>query len=251
MRGMLSAAGAATMCLCLVANTTSASDVVIRATGENVIVSENAVNDFYNSQPGITSSIFASIATGDLNDASLLFLPLPGISFEASEVAAIDAFVDGGGTLLVTAEGSGFPSQNGRVSSLLAALGSTITLLNTGTDGGFQTATVANGQIVSDPLTAGVDSFNYAYGTQLSVGSGSELFLLTDLTPLAAYENIGDGRVIVFGDSNAFEIERGELANADNTQFLLNLLVVPEPTSTASLLIGGCLVGLRRFRRSV
>jgi len=115
-------------------------------------------------------------------------------------------------------------------------------------DSWLHDAMVGNGQILVHPLTAGVNTFNYAVPSGIT-GSGFRLFLTTDLTTVfGAFEQIGPGSVVFVSDSNLLT-NLGFPSN-DNGQFLLDVAQVNIPkTSTILFLISGflSLIGLRKM----
>lgn len=151
------------------------TSVRVRTTTFNNFASPEA-NEFYNGLPGVSSSLFTGeITAAQLAGADLLVLPFHNAAFTASEVAAIEAFLLGGGNLFVTGEASVIANgntSNGFVNGLLTQLGLPLNLVDSTFDTGSQVAT--GGQIVADPLTAGVTQF--AYGGTAEVQGGRPLF---------------------------------------------------------------------------
>jgi PEP-CTERM motif len=146
------------------------------------------LNTFYNSISGVTSSTVTSLTTSSLADISLLIVDLPDTSFTAAEISAVQAFLDAGKTFMLIGDNSTVVNA-GAINGDLAGLGSVMKLVPAIDDGGTRTATIANHQIVSDPLTAGVDNFYYG-GLGISrVSGGKSLFLESDrVTPFVAVE---------------------------------------------------------------
>ena len=142
------------------------------------------VNTFYNAQAGVTSSIGSgSVTAGDLTGVNLLVVILPDNAFSASELAAVNGFLNGGGRVFFMGENNNptFTAANTAISTDLALLGSALTYVPNSLDPGFNTATVGNGQVVTNALTAGVNTFVYAAVS--GVTGGQALFLTTDGTP--------------------------------------------------------------------
>ena len=143
---------------------------------------DGVLNTFYKGLPGVTSSIVsAPITPGLLAGTDLFIDALPDAALTAAEIVAVKAFLAGGGTFFFLGENSNFtPTQDDNINADLTALGSGMKLTAVSIDGGLQTATVANGQVLSAPLTSGITSFVYAFTT--GVTGGQELFLDTDKT---------------------------------------------------------------------
>lgn len=160
-----------------------------------------------------TSSISDSVLAGQ----DLLVVLGRSDAFTTGETSAIRNFLFGGGNVLLAGESSniGF-SANASLNGLLSGLGSTIRLNQVAQDSSDRFAT--GSEIVSDPLTAGVNSFGYGFTTTLT-----------------------GGRTLFFNDSgNAF-------IAADTI-----IAPVPEPSTWAMLILGFGLVGgtMRRSPRT-
>jgi hypothetical protein len=143
---------------------------------------EAVLNDYYNGQAGVTSSVVTGPITTSLLAGTNLFIDdIPDAALTSSEVTALNGFLAGGGTFLLFGENQAFtPVQNVFVNTDLAALGSLMRLTGASNDAGLHTATVANGQILPDPLTSGVNSLVYAFTN--GVTGGQALFLDSDKT---------------------------------------------------------------------
>jgi hypothetical protein len=156
-------------------------------TGSSVTTSINNINNYYKSLSGVTSDLYTgTITPASLAGVDLFFSILPKDSYLASEVTALSSFLSGDGTLFLFGEGNVFSDQNARLNTLLASLGSNMSL---GTVG-YQSSSWAT-NIVSDPFTAGVTSFQFGYTN--SVLDGNPLFLTYAANPFAfvAYESVG------------------------------------------------------------
>lgn len=171
---------------------------------------------------GVTASAFSSAITADAIAGADLFVAFfPNRSFTADEAGVIRNFLFGGGTVFLGGEATtntfGNPLgglQNGRINELLTAIGSTISLNVGSFDPSDQFATLTAGEIVADPLTAGISSFGY--GLTTTVSGGNALFLTNGLAPFVAFEAIN---------------------------------AIPEPATWAMLIAGFGLVGAAARRR--
>lgn len=151
---------------------------------------DGALDAFYNSLSGVTSSFLTGpVTAGDLVGVDLFFSMLPTSAFSAGEIAALSGFLAGNGTVVFAGENANFPVENGIINAALAALGSGMSILPNSTfDSGPQTATGA--QIAANLLTAGVTSFDYAApseitgGTTLFFGSAMQPFLAVEVIPV-------------------------------------------------------------------
>ncbi|MGH9320997.1 MAG: PEP-CTERM sorting domain-containing protein [Vicinamibacteria bacterium] len=166
----------------------------VLGTGTSVLVLDTLVtsvfstpvNDFYNSQAGVSSTLFSGAVTGALlSGVDMFFSPLPDDSFTVSELDALSGFLDGGGTVFFAGDNPGFaPDPNARINAALAALGSGMLILNVALDIGDHDA--LPGQILPDPFTTGVTTFNY--GGMSEVSGGTPVFASLEGSPFVAYE---------------------------------------------------------------
>jgi len=146
------------------------------------------LNSYFNSLSGVSSSIGA-ISAANLSGADLLVSLLPSSAYSASELADMNAFLSGGGDIMFVGENSNFASENTRINTALAALGSTMSIIpGTLFDAGYQTA--VGSQIGSHPLTAGVASLLYAAPSEIIVAGGTTLFSGTGRQPFVAVEGV-------------------------------------------------------------
>lgn len=144
------------------------------------------VDTYYNSISGVSSSLYAgTITAASLAGVDLFISILPATAYSAAEILALAGW---GGDILFIGENGNFTAQNNNINATLAALGSSMSLLNSIFDSGFQTA--AGGQIAFDPLTAGISSFVYAAPSEVMVSGGTALFFGTDAQPFIAYEGM-------------------------------------------------------------
>lgn len=172
----------------------------------------------YNGFSGVTATTFdGAITSGVLSNADLLVVLGRSDPFTTIETALVRSFLIGGGNVLLTGESDniGFQS-NAFTNALLGGIGSSIRLGQVTQGIGDQFAT--GGEILADPLTAGIASFGY--GRTTTVSGGTTLFLNDSGNPFVAAERFA--------------------------------AAVPEPSSWALLVIGFGAVGYSmRRRRSV
>ncbi len=125
-----------------------------------------AVEDSQGTSATITSSLLAG------NDFAIFGWNRTSVS--ASEIAALDAFHDAGGSLFLFGEGAtAFNALNGAVNSILSALGSSMSLSLSASDnfkdGGFTTFSVTG----ATPFATGVNSWETAFASGINLGSGT------------------------------------------------------------------------------
>jgi hypothetical protein len=216
----------------------------------------SVINNFYNTLSGVSSTILSgTLDTNDLTGISLLWAVQPADSYTAAELNKMQTFLAGGGRIAFMGEhGSFAPDENARITAAIAALGGHITINVDFPDSGFHDATVANGQILSHPLTQGVNTYNYACFASLNLsGAAQKLMLGTNLSDIMmAYENIGDGSVFVITDQNVWD--NVYASTNDNKVMFENLLLAqthPVPIPAAVWLLGSGLLGLIGLRRKL
>lgn len=161
--------------------------LVLETTGGSPSVdnADTDVNNFYNSLAGVSSSIHSGLLTpADLAGKNLFVSSLPD-AFAASEIAALSAFLNGGGTVFFTGENgaSDFTAANDAINAALLGLGSGMQIVPATLYPGYQTTT----DIVADPLTAGVSNFVFAATSQVS--GGTTIIRAFEFEPFVAYES--------------------------------------------------------------
>lgn len=184
-----------------------------------------------------------------LGGANFVIIQEPTTALSTSQLATIDAYVNGGGRLLLNTEYVGYsPAAIAAANSLLASLGSTIVNQSTSSNGGFHDTS----DIVANPFTAGVSSINYAATSSLT--GGTALVFGNPVTDLGqefiAYQAIGAGDVFVIADSNTADNISSTTTNNNGVLYCnfgglscaATAPAVPEPSTLT--MIGTGLFGL-------
>ncbi|WP_425038312.1 VPLPA-CTERM sorting domain-containing protein [Primorskyibacter sp. S187A] len=175
----------------------------------------SALDGFFDSLGGVTSTLYSSgtAITGALLDSVDLFVQIYATdAFAASEAAALESYLDGGGTALLAGEFTDFNTANININGLLGQIGSSLSIDVDTIDTGYNTTT----NISADPLMAGVSSFTYAATSRVSGGTG-----------LAG---------TVTGNQTFMAVERG-------------VVVAPVPLPASAVLLLAGLAGLGAMRR--
>jgi hypothetical protein len=148
------------------------------------------VNDYYNTLPGVSSSLLSGpVTAAALAGVDLFVAPTPDNAFSAAELADLQAFHTAGGSLFFLGENYAWDAtSNAYINDALASLGSGMSIVpQTVFDTGFHVAT--GDKITVDPFTAGVTQLQYAAPSQLWVNGGTPLFFGEGYQPFVAYEN--------------------------------------------------------------
>ena len=156
----------------------------------------------------VTNELLTAGATGlddttnwpvSLLDYHLVFLVIPAQNFTVDEKADITEFLLAGGTLVLVGEATGFTSAYVSVfADLNATLGTTTTWQLQSLDSLCDRYATP---VAVHPLTEGVISFTYAYGTDLNLApSAQELATGESGQTLMAIEN----GILFFTDTNVF-----------------------------------------------
>jgi hypothetical protein len=137
-----------------------------------------------------------------LTNVKLLLLGVNQSAFSSSQISDMRTMLSGGGTIVVVGEHATYNSgHHANLNSVLASLGANSRLNNaTSYDAGCtQTATT----VTSNTWTTGTSSMNYAYSSNISVGSGASV-LYRGRSGQALAVSEGSVNVLVWSDSNAF-----------------------------------------------
>jgi hypothetical protein len=147
--------------------------------GDQVLISGTSsagnltkADDFYDGLAGVTSTIDTGlVAAADLVGVDLFIGITPETAYSASEIAALSAFSDAGGTIFLSSERSGIGSSSTpNLNALLTGLASPMQIVPATVDPGAHTAT--GSQIATNSLTTGVTTFSYAATSLVTGGTG-------------------------------------------------------------------------------
>lgn len=239
----------------LIASLSSNAGIITVWGEERSGFSLNSINDFYNGLSGFSSSIAnGTLDLVDLSNTDLLWATHPSNAYTASELEAMADYLALGGRIAFMGEhGSWAPSENLRINDALSYLGSSIVINNTTVDGGWRSASVGDGQILSHEMTGGVSSYEYAAFAPLTIGSDAVALMLgeelynNDASIMMAFQNIGAGSVFLITDQNVWD-NSSDWGAADNAKMFENLVNantgvsapktdIPEPNSLVLLSI--------------
>ncbi len=216
----------------------------------------STINNFYNSgltvngQPVSSSILTGTLSTNNLANLNLLWMVQPANSYTANEIQSLSTFLLGGGRIAFMGEhGEIASSQNNRITAAITSLGGNISINNTLVEGGFRDVSRSNGQILENPLTEGVNTYNYAAFAPLNISGSAIALMIGQETPsniMMAYQNIGAGSIFAITDQNVWDNVSMTSTN-DNARLFTNLIgantgastSVPEPFTIVGTLIGG------------
>jgi len=194
-----------------------------------------------------------------LAGAQFVILSMPGgensgtpLSLSPSQLAAIDAYVAGGGRLLLNSDGAeAYQLSVNAVNTILTSLGSSIVNQSTTSQTGYRDTT----HILANAFTTGVLDVNYGYTSSLT--GGTALVFGNSTTDngqeFIAYQAIGAGYVFVSGDVDIADNINSTTTNNNGILYCnfagLNCGSsgpVPEPSSLTLFLVAGTAMILKR-----
>jgi hypothetical protein len=164
---------------------------------------------------------------GSLNDYSCVVLPTNVNPFGKRIISALSRYIDSGGRVIASGDGSAFGVQNGHVNALAAGLGSGLSIIPRHLDTGKHMTT----NIDPSVFTIGVSTLLYAYTSEVGIatsGTGHSLVRADDgSTVILAAEFMGDGAFVLSGDRNIFsdtlENSHGSYSLYDNDVLANNI----------------------------
>jgi len=220
------------------------------------------IDGFYNSLPGVTSTIISgALETNSLAGVNLLWAVQPADAYTGAEIGKMASFLSGGGRIAFMGEHGGFaPNENARITAAIAALGGHISINLDFPDANFRDASIADGQILAHALTTGVDIYNYACFASLNISGPAQALMVGEENPsqiMMAYENIGAGSIFLITDQNVWDNVYS--SSNDNDIMFKNLLLgntgappvaTPEPGTMLLMGIGATGIAFMRRRKA-
>jgi hypothetical protein len=231
--------------------------------------SQSSIVNFYASIGHTSVLETGTLDTVNLSGVNLLWVTQPADAYTVAELGAMATYLNSGGRIAFMGEHGGFaPQQNIRINNAISFLGGHVTILNEAPDSGFRTASVGDGQILANSLTAGVNTYEYACFAPLVLSGGAEALMRGEQDSsqiMMAYEVIGNGSIFLITDQNVWDNQAaGWPGGFNNARMFENLVsatvpglpppggaAVPEPSTYG--LIGAAalaaLVARRRFSK--
>lgn len=146
---------------------------------------DDQVVSYYGAKAGVTATLVnGPIGAGSLAGFDVFVIASPEAAIGAAGVTELSAFLAGSGTLFLLGENDGFPTEIANLNSLLAALGSGMSIVTDNLNAGFNVALID-----AHPLTAGTAGFEYAATSQ--VAGGTSLYRTLNRSTFLAVENYG------------------------------------------------------------
>lgn len=220
------------------------------AAAHNVAVYGNRYNisnidSFYDGIADTNSEVISSLSSSNLAGVQLLWAVQPAQDYSSADITVMKEFMNSGGRIAFMGEhGNYAPSENARIASAVSALGGSIGINTDMPDAGSHQATVSNGQVLSNSLTAGVNTYDYACFASLVLGGNAQALMVgsNHSQVMMAYQTVGAGSIFLITDQNVWD-DVYSTSNDNNVMFqnLLSATVtpsVPEPESYALLLAG-------------
>lgn len=146
---------------------------------------DDNVVSYYDAKAGVTAALInGPIGAGSLAGFDVFVIAVPEAAIGAAGVTELSAFLAGSGTLFLLGDNASFPAENANLNSLLAALGSSMSIVADNLDAGFNPALID-----AHPLTAGTAGFEYAATSR--VAGGTSLYRSLNRSTFLAVENYG------------------------------------------------------------
>ena len=164
-----------------------------------------------------------ALDSGILSGYDILVIFFPQQPFTAGEITAIEAFVSGGGGLLLT--GISYGNIWGFTQTHLNALSSTFDI-TCNTDLYTAATTTFSDHNVTHELTSWNTNFDTMGGCSLDVTGSAESVISLDGNTMVAVANYGSGRVVVSGSPGPLVFYRYEALDHGDShmQFSLNVI---------------------------
>lgn len=219
------------------------------------------ISNFYDGLADTHAAVIDTLSTANLSGVQLLWAVQPGSDYSTNDISVMKGFMNTGGRIAFLGEhGTYAPMEDARIATGVTKLGGSIGINVDFPDAGFHDATVGNGQILANPLTAGVNTYNYACFASLVLGGNAQALMVgTDHNQvMMAYQTVGAGSIFLITDQNVWD--NVQSTGNDNKVMFENLLAanvvpsvptsVPEPESFAMLLAGLGLVSAVARRKA-
>jgi len=176
---------------------------------------------------GVTATVTTTFPP-DLSEFCSVYLSVNAEPFDGAQLAALVAYVNGGGVLVAMGDWEPWAgSANDVMNNVAMALGSSMSITPASIDTGCHTTP----RIEPHPLTAGVAVLDFGAASQLNVGAGA-LLVSTEPSdvPMLAVEGVGGGTFVLCTDSNLFSDPCLDMG--DHAVLVQNLCTASPPCPT-------------------
>ncbi|TXT54914.1 MAG: membrane protein of unknown function [Candidatus Thorarchaeota archaeon] len=155
-----------------------------------------------------------NFTAGVLAPYDIVIINTPEINFTASEVTAINDWVNAGGSLIALGDNSGFLDEHQNLNYLLSNSDLRINLTDN-----YNTFSFTTTELMNHPTMEDVDELEFSGGTYVNYSGSATPLAMDEQNTVIAFQEIGDGRILLAGDINFLS----NVDSANNSKWAVNV----------------------------